>query len=398
MQLFGKMMDRISIFGYYGQGNAGDEAILSALVEGIKKELPGAGICVYSARPEVTRRSHQVDACHFFGIDAKSVVKGLLRKTRRAYVKSLVSFLRTDLIIIGGGGLYFDNQETNKWMLGYTDLVHRAKRFGKKVALVGISVGPLYHKSSEEAIAKAFIRADLISVRDKTSKETLIRCGVPSEDIHVIPDLVFTLGSSNDERIVEILSQEAFPLDGTRSIALTPCCYNESQPGWLTQYIAFCERAVAELDCNLWLIPMQRSDNHDDLSAIETISSGLSERTRGRTYILRGSCDATEIQGVLSKSSCVLAERLHGSIMALNTNTPVMSIAYMPKVSGVLELAELQDRIITNSEFLSGEFQNRAIDFFKSDLENRSSSDSCASHPRLLAATNFTYLRQLISK
>jgi polysaccharide pyruvyl transferase CsaB len=353
-------MTRFSIFGYYGQGNAGDEAILSALVDGIRKELPTSSICVYSARPEETRNNYHVDAYRFFGINLKSVIKGILRKTRIDYIKSVVSFFRSDIIIIGGGGLFFDTPETNRWIFGYINLIHRAKRFGKKVALVGISIGPLYHKASEEEIQKAFALVDLISVRDNTSKDTLIHCGVPSERIHVIPDLVFTLSSASDEQIAKILAQESFPLKDSRNIALTPCCYNTKQSGWLEQYIAFCERAVTELDSNLWLIPMQRNDNHDDLTAIEAIYASLSENAKARAYILNGIYSAKEIQGVISKADFILAERLHGSIMAINTNTPVLSIAYMPKVVGVLELANQQDKILSMPNFLDGKFLSYA--------------------------------------
>ena len=388
-------MTRFSIFGYYGQGNAGDEAILSALVDGIRTELPTSSICVYSARPQETRNIYQVDAYRFFGINLKSIIKGILRKTRIDYIKSVVSFFRSDLIIIGGGGLFFDNPETNRWIFGYINLIYRAKRFGKKVALMGISVGPLYHKGSEEAIKEAFALVDIISVRDNTSRDTLIRCGVATDRIHVIPDLVFTLKSASDERITDILIRESFPIKNRRNIVLTPCCYNTTQQGWLQQYIIFCERAVKELDCNLWLIPMQRNDNHDDLTAIESIYSGLSENAKSRTHILHGIYNAKEIQGIISKADFALAERLHGSIMAINTNTPVLSIAYMPKVVGVLELANLSDRIIVNADFLSGAFHDKAFEFFNLNIESQLTMEP---HPRLFASQNFTHLHQLASK
>ncbi|WP_062059822.1 polysaccharide pyruvyl transferase family protein [Cellvibrio sp. OA-2007] len=349
-------MTRFSIFGYYGQGNAGDEAILAALIDGIKTELPKAHISVCSANPEDTKIEHRINAFPYFGIDLKSIIKGVLGKNRKSYLNAIISFFRSDVIVIGGGGLFFDNPETNRWFFGYIRLIHRAKRFGKKVALVGISVGPLHHKSSEEAIKQTFALVDLISVRDNTSRDTLIRCGVAPDKIHVIPDLVFTLNSASDERIAEILAHESFPTQGSRNIALTPCCYNIKQSGWIEQYVAFCERATTELDCNLWLIPMQRNNNHDDLSAIESIYSKLSPDTKSRTHKLFGRYSAKEIQGIISKADFVLAERLHGSIMAINTNTPVMSIAYMPKVNGVLELAKLTDRLIPMNNFIDGNF------------------------------------------
>lgn len=82
------------------------------------------------------------------------------------------------------------------------------------------------------------------------------------------------------------------------------------------------------MDCNLWLIPMQRHDNNDDLSAIETFYPNLSDTTKARAHLLRGVYNAKEIQSIIGRADCVLAESLYGSLMAINTNTPVLSIAY----------------------------------------------------------------------
>lgn len=391
-------MVRFSIFGYYGQGNAGDEAILAALTDGIKTTIPSATISVYSADPKESAATHHVEAFNQFSLDLKFIIKGIFGGSRKNYIKSVYNFLRSDVILIGGGGLFFDSIETNKWIYGYLKLIHRAKRLGKKVALVGISVGPLHHQDSEVAIGEAFSRADLISVRDNSSKELLIKCGVMAEKVHVIPDLVFTLQSAPDERIQEIISDEGLLINNQSNIALTPCCYNTAQTGWLTQYVAFCEKAVSELDSNLWLVPMQRNNSHDDLSAINEIFAGLSEATKKRTRILANNYNAKEVQGVLSKADFVLAERLHGSIMALNTGTPFMGIAYMPKVVGVLELAGLQKNIINFDLFLSGEAMEKIIE---TAGENRKSINNRQADNRLKpnnAAVNFINLAALLKK
>lgn len=391
-------MARFSIFGYYGQGNAGDEAILAALTDGIKATIPSAKISVYSADPKETAATHQVEAFNQFSLDLKLIIKGILGRSRNNYIKSVYNFLRSDVIVIGGGGLFFDSKETNKWIYGYLKLIHRAKRLGKKVALVGISVGPIHHKDSEVAIGKAFSRVDLISVRDNSSKELLIKCGVIAEKIHVIPDLVFTLQSAPDERIQEIIAGEGFIINGRTNIALTPCCYNTAQSGWLTQYIAFCEKAVSKLDSNLWLVPMQRNNSHDDLSAIKDIFAGLSETTKKRTNILTKSYNAKEIQGILSKADFVLAERLHGSIMALNTGTPFMGIAYMPKVVGVLELAGLQKNIINFDLFLSGESVEEIVETAGRSKQEINSTQASKNLKPTNATTNFTKLADLLKK
>ena len=52
----------IVISGYYGFGNAGDEAVLAGLVDTFRAAIPGVSLSVASADPEATRRMHGVDA------------------------------------------------------------------------------------------------------------------------------------------------------------------------------------------------------------------------------------------------------------------------------------------------------------------------------------------------
>lgn len=388
-------MTHFSIFGYYGQGNAGDEAILTALIDGITSNISDSTVSVYSSNPAETKATHNIEAYRPFSLDLKFLIKGILGRSRRNYLRSLINFFRSDVIVIGGGGLFFDSKETNKWMYGYLNLINKAKLYNKKVALIGISVGPLHHKESRIAIKSSLSKVDLISVRDIKSRDLLIDCGIASEKIEVIPDLVFTLHSATDARIKQIIHQENFVSNGKPNIALTPCCYNLNHQGWQANYIALCEKIISELDCNIWLIPMQRNNNHDDLFAINSIVSNLDDTAKERISILEQHYTAKEVQGILGKANFVFAERLHGSIMALNTNVPFMSIAYMPKVVGVLELAKLQHNIITYESFLSGEFTQKALLTAKEKIREEQPKEAFKKADLEIAHQNFSHLRNL---
>lgn len=391
-------MSRISIFGYYGQDNAGDEAILSALSQGIKKTMPETIVTAYSGKPTETAANHGIEAYSFFKLSPKAIIKGLLSRTRLAYIKAVYNFLKTDLVIIGGGGLYFDNKDSNKWIFDYINLIHLAKLFRKKVALCGISVGPLHHQSSKEAIAQAFIKADLISVRDKLSKQLLIEQGIPADHINVIPDLVFTFNSAEPAKISAILKLEGIEEANTKVLALVPCCYNTTKAGWLTQYVNFCEHILASCNTTLWMVPLQRHDTFDDLSAAMSIYENLSPIAQEKVSVIKGKYAPDEIQGILSKADFVFAERLHGSIMALNTNTPFMGIAYMQKVDGVLELANLPERIIPLTNFLSGAFLQPAYQLISETLASEPQPKELNAGIRALALTNFEHLKKLAER
>ena len=49
-------MSEIVLSGYYGFGNAGDEAMLLSILEAIERERPGSSVTVISGRPEDTEK------------------------------------------------------------------------------------------------------------------------------------------------------------------------------------------------------------------------------------------------------------------------------------------------------------------------------------------------------
>ena len=59
-------MAKVLISGYYGFSNAGDEAMLTAIVDSLKREAPDTVITVISGHPR--------SICALHDVDRKSVV------------------------------------------------------------------------------------------------------------------------------------------------------------------------------------------------------------------------------------------------------------------------------------------------------------------------------------
>ena len=57
-----KAMCKILISGYYGFGNAGDEALLSSILQALLELEPQAEITVISGNPRETMETHKVKA------------------------------------------------------------------------------------------------------------------------------------------------------------------------------------------------------------------------------------------------------------------------------------------------------------------------------------------------
>ena len=123
------------IAGYYGFGNTGDEAILAAILNGLHARSPSSRAVVISGDPADTRRRHGVEAVPWRDVLAID----------RAVKDS-------DLVIIGGGGLFQDHWGLDPDSLltpdhygitFYAGPAILASLHGKPLALPGLGFGPL---------------------------------------------------------------------------------------------------------------------------------------------------------------------------------------------------------------------------------------------------------------
>ena len=83
-------MSKIVISGYYGFNNAGDEALLTAILAALRAVEPTADITVISGNPGNTIAKHQVKSMYRF-----------------AAVRLLRAIGEADLVISGGGSVMY---------------------------------------------------------------------------------------------------------------------------------------------------------------------------------------------------------------------------------------------------------------------------------------------------
>src|SRR5437016_794986 len=115
----------IVIAGYYGFGNAGDELILTSLVQQYRRENPAASITVFSAKPAVTAQYHDVNAVN-----------------RWLPWQWIAPFWRSETFILGGGGLL--QESSGPWnYFYYLMLVVLAKLMGCRTETRAIGIDPV---------------------------------------------------------------------------------------------------------------------------------------------------------------------------------------------------------------------------------------------------------------
>ncbi len=164
---------RILITGSYGQGNTGDEAVLTAILDQLRRRMPDARLVVVAGDTETIRRQFGVETV-WWGDWA-----GIAQAVRQS-----------DMVIQGGGGIFFDYSGFHPWKLfenGAPDLAHYggfsllANLYGKPFMVYGVGVGPLITDAGREMVKVAHSLADKITVRDVESKllpTRLFPCGL----------------------------------------------------------------------------------------------------------------------------------------------------------------------------------------------------------------------------
>src|SRR5688572_21181039 len=171
----------VLICGYFGFGNAGDEAILSVLLADLNEVFDQPNLTVLAGSIESIAADHHVDAIRWNDI-------GRIRQQAEA----------SDLMVLGGGGLFHDQQTFDpaailtpahggmSYWAGFALLSHLVDT---PLAIYGAGVGPLSTEEGKRLTAVCFQAASAASVRNRDSARLLEELGIG--DVVVTADPVF---------------------------------------------------------------------------------------------------------------------------------------------------------------------------------------------------------------
>ena len=185
MQERGKAMKPLSarkgilICGAYGLGNAGDEAILTAILSQVRAAVPEAEITVLSRSPHETAEQYQVRALYMFDFPG---IWRVLRDTR---------------LYINGGGSLIQDATSRRSLLYYLYTLYAAKRRNCRVLMYGCGVGPVTRKGDIRFTRHVLNHSvDAITLRESDSLRELEAMRVNRPEIILSADPALTLRSA----------------------------------------------------------------------------------------------------------------------------------------------------------------------------------------------------------
>ena len=142
-------MSNVVISGYYGSRNAGDEAMLAAMLEVFSDMDPKVNITVISSNPEDTTSRHGVRSIGWLDFPA---IYGQLKSA--------------DLLISGGGSL-LQNVTSRRSLYYYMVIIWMAIFVNTPVMLYAQGIGPIRGSLARSIMRWLGNRVNMITVRDK---------------------------------------------------------------------------------------------------------------------------------------------------------------------------------------------------------------------------------------
>jgi polysaccharide pyruvyl transferase CsaB len=301
---------RIAVSGYYGFGNAGDEAVLAGIAQALRERtVPGgSSLTVLSGSVHDTETRHGLPAVDRMHIPT-------LRRL----------FHETGLLLSGGGSLLQDVTSVRS-LLYYVWVMRLAHRCGCPTVFCAQGIGPLRRRVSRVMVRIAANHARAITVRDPESAALLRRIGVRERLITVTADPAFALKPDTSDFVDKLL--ERMKIDTRRpilGIAVRPW----HEDGWTDERLERCVQAAAgAFDGTPLFIPMQPS-------ADLPLSTRLAGTIPGAAAVTEELTPSQHI-ALLGRCRMTLAMRLHALIFAAAAGTPPVALSYDPKVDQMM--------------------------------------------------------------
>lgn len=311
-------MRPVLLSGYYGFGNAGDEAILEMVVTALQTGAPGVPWRVLTADPQATAR--------------RLMSTGLLSPTAaqaavapRDPLTALREVAGAGLLVSGGGGL-LQERTSRRSLLYYVGLLLWARLLGVPRVIFAQGVGPLWRRSSGWLTRLALAQAS-VWVRDEPSKHLLEALGLPA--IQVTADPVFAASPPQKDR-------EEGDGAGALAVVLRP----DGGAGGFERDLALLGAIAEEARARqvpVHLVPLQPGQEH-----------GWAERLARHVpdvQVVEAPGEGAGVQGWLAlfqRFRAVVAARYHGLAFGALAGKPLLALAVDPKLAFLARELELE--------------------------------------------------------
>lgn len=365
------MLSRVFISGYFGFGNLGDEAILEAVVREFRRRSPHADFVIPFGADRATATRLDLQAIDFFAFD-----------------EIATEVAAADVVLFGLGGVFqdywgadaallFDAQARTNGVEAYARPALLATMHGVPALLFSAGVGPLRTVDGRAMFAGAARNATRLIVRDETSAVEL-RSIVPELEAIVAADPAFLLEAGEDDRaaVEQLLGERELAEARFVAVALRSWTFEFSDE----QIASSVGAALSALpsDWRVVFVPFHVGAGTDDGRIAQ-----LTAAATGRSAEIVSVKTPGEAIALFERAELVVAARNHAVVFAALARTPVVSLAYDPKVISSAVHAGGADFVLPFSEI------NRLAGILRDPAAVRTADDESLRKARSAAHSAF---------
>ena len=302
--------DGVVICGAYGRGNAGDDAILEAILQEMRSIDPDMPITVLTKDPKATRLTYRV------------------RTAGRMDVGTWKKAMRHAGLYINGGGSLIQDVTSRRSLWFYLHNIQAAHKAGCKVQMYGCGIGPVLREQHRKLAASVLnASVDVITLREPDSLKELQSMGVTKPEILLTADPALTLPAASEDEIDSVLLRAGIPPHGKYL-----CFALRNWKGFEDKAPLFAQAAKYAYETYGLMPVFAAVEKHLDPVAGRLAAAGLDIPH----YFLDDAGSAGTIIGALSRMQAVVSMRLHALIFAAGQGIPLAGVVYDPKVSAFL--------------------------------------------------------------
>ena len=327
----------VAIFGEWNTANLGDRAIHHEVLRffaecGWHTSSFGLGsltrIDAHKAQGMPPGTAAGKNAAQRLSPVTKRVLRGVRQRCRMPAL--LHSLNRVQAIAVGGGALLSDANLHFPQSLAV--LAASAKLLNKPVFCLGCSAEGKWSVQGEKKIRRFLAACAMIAARDDVTAERIL--GVLHRPVPVFGDFCLTEAGLSAEKF-----REHAPDGIAINVCRVPAPWDAAQERYEHTLVAMANRFLrGAAGSGPRTVRIFTTGTPDDVLPAQRVFSRLA----GGRVELHVPRDLEQLRGVLRNSALVLASRLHGAVLALAENVPVVGFSPAPKLNNFLSTMGLE--------------------------------------------------------
>ena len=387
-------------------GNRGDESAHRSLLRAMDKSFPESKITVLflngneEAVQDFIVKSPRIKYQNITGFTkaigwamAWSIRLNMLFVTPLLYpvMRKYAAYIKnSDLVVCAPGGIC---------MGGFQSWTHifnlcLTKHYKKRLVYYSRSFGPFPEKTKWNRIFKKTSHQllnsfDYLSIRDKKTMllaDKLNLSYVPSIDTAFLdtPEVEIPAG------ILDVIDSEKFIVFVPNSLTWHTA-YKKREQEDIDSFFLEIFKLIESKDLKVLMLPQltqhvtYSETDYDYFLKLKNIAGNKN------VVVLKDTYSSDIQQKIISKAELVIGARYHSVVFAINNNTPFISLSYEHKMTGLLNILNLNDREINIEDLGTKEFdKENALQNLKKMLNsNASELESAKKRARKIAVETF---------